>query len=90
VNETGGWPGQFWLWLYAFPYQISAIGNSPNADILAIAFVGFFTLLLLFLPFIPGLRAIPRKVPLHRLIWKRWCRDWDPDRAGAPQQPGPA
>lgn len=83
MNETGGWPGQFWLWLYALPYQNATIGNSQNADILSITFVAFFTLLLLFLPFIPGLRAIPRKVPVHRLIWKRWYRDWDPDRPGA-------
>jgi hypothetical protein len=82
MNETGGWPGQFWLWLYAFPYQINAIGNSQNADILSIAFIAVITLLLFLTPFIPGWRAIPRKIPLHRLIWKRWYRDWDPQRPG--------
>lgn len=83
MNEAGGWPGQFWLWAYAFPYQIDAIGNSQNADIISIAIIGVVSLLLLFLPFIPGLRAIPRIVPVHRLIWRRWYREFDPDRPGA-------
>ena len=83
MNETGGWPGQFWLWLYAFPYQISAIGNSQNADILSIAFIAFWTLVFLLTPFIPGWRALPRKLKIHRVIWKRWYEDWDPDRPGA-------
>lgn len=83
MNETGGWPGQFWLWLYAFPYQISSIGNSQNADIISISIIALFTLLLLLTPFIPGWRALPRKIPIHRVIWKRWYRDWDPERTGA-------
>jgi hypothetical protein len=91
MNETGGWPGQFWLWLYSFPYQVSAIGNSQNADILSISFIAVVTLLLFLTPFIPGWRAIPRKIPIHRVIWKRWYRDWDPDRPGAaPARPDAA
>jgi hypothetical protein len=31
---------------------------------------GLATLLLLFIPFIPGLRDIPRCIPVHRLIWR--------------------
>ena len=31
---------------------------------------GLGTLLLLFVPFIPGLRDIPRLIPVHRLIWR--------------------
>jgi hypothetical protein len=30
------------------------------------------TLLLLFIPFIPGLRDIPRWIPVHRLVWRSW------------------
>ena len=33
------------------------------------------TLGLMFLPLIPGLRDIPRWVPLHRLIWRQYYRD---------------
>ena len=27
------------------------------------------------LPYIPGLRSIPRWIPVHRLIWKQWYAD---------------
>jgi hypothetical protein len=36
----------------------------------AIYLTGIATLLLLLVPFIPGLRDIPRLVPVHRLIWR--------------------
>ena len=28
----------------------------------------------MFLPFIPGLRSIPRWIPVHRLIWRQQYR----------------
>jgi hypothetical protein len=31
---------------------------------------GLATVLLLLVPFIPGLRDIPRLIPVHRLIWR--------------------
>jgi hypothetical protein len=31
---------------------------------------GLATLLLLAIPFIPGLRDIPRWIPVHRLVWR--------------------
>lgn len=36
--------------------------------------------LIILLPFIPGLRDIPRWVPVHRLIWRDYYRD-PPDGA---------
>jgi hypothetical protein len=70
MNETGSYPGQPWLWLYTLWYQTSW-GNSPNADLIAIYMTGLATILLLLVPFIPGLRDIPRLIPVHRLIWRR-------------------
>ena len=32
MNETGSYPGQVWLWLYTFWYQISPFNTSENAD----------------------------------------------------------
>ncbi len=69
MNETGSYPGQPWLWLYTLWYQTSW-GNSPNADLIAIYMTGLATILLLAVPFIPGLRDIPRLIPVHRLIWR--------------------
>ena len=71
MNETGSWPGQPWLWLYTMWYQVPPMNNSGNGDIEVIAIMAVCSLGLLFLPFIPGLRSIPRWVPLHRVIWRR-------------------
>ena len=37
---------------------------------IAIYMTGAATLLLLAVPFIPGLRDVPRLIPVHRLIWR--------------------
>jgi hypothetical protein len=28
----------------------------------------------MFVPFIPGLRSVPRWIPVHRLIWREYYR----------------
>ena len=86
MNETGSYPGQPWLWLYTLWYQIPAFSNSQNADLIAIYLTGLATLLLLAIPFLPGLRDIPRWVPVHRLIWRNWYHDQSrraPDQGSA-------
>ncbi len=70
MNETGSYPGQPWLWLYTLWYQVRPFSNSANVDMIAVYLTGLATLLLLAVPFIPGLRDVPRLVPLHRLIWR--------------------
>lgn len=72
MNETGSYPGQPWLWLYTLWYQVPGFDNSANVDLIAIYLTGAATLLLLAVPFIPGLRNIPEVIPLHRLVWRRW------------------
>jgi hypothetical protein len=41
---------------------------------IAVYLTGLGTILLLLIPFIPGLRDIPRLIPIHRLIWRSWYR----------------
>jgi len=77
MNETGSYPGQPWLWLYTLWYQVPGLDSSSNIDLIAIYLTGVATLLLLAVPFIPGLRDIPRVVPVHRLIWRDWNRRVD-------------
>ncbi len=72
MNETGSYPGQPWLWLYTLWYQVPGFSSSANVDMIAIYLTGAATILLLLIPFIPGLRDIPRVIPVHRLIWRRW------------------
>jgi len=74
MNETGSYPGQPWLWLYTLWYQVPGFDNSANVDLIAIYLTGAATILLLAVPFLPGLRDIPRLVPVHRLIWRNWNR----------------
>jgi hypothetical protein len=77
MNETGSYPGQPWLWLYTLWYQVPGFDNSANVDLIAIYLTGVATILLLAIPFIPGLRDIPRLVPVHRLVWRDWYRRGD-------------
>ena len=70
MNETGQYPGQAWLWLYTFWYQIPPFTTSSNADILVFATMAVLSVALLLIPVIPGLRAIPRKSKVYRLIWR--------------------
>jgi hypothetical protein len=72
MNETGLYPGQTWLWLFTMWYQIPPFNAADNADLLVVLMMGLLTLLLLLVPFIPGLRDIPRWIPIHRLIWHRY------------------
>src|SRR5450631_4574249 len=74
MNEAGNAPGQPWMWLYTFWYQIEPFKSSDNADAQVWAVMMFLTLCLMFLPFIPGLRSIPRWIPIHRLVWRNYYR----------------
>ncbi|MCK4177068.1 hypothetical protein [Aciditerrimonas ferrireducens] len=74
MNETGSWPGQPWLWLYTMWYQVGPMATSSNADIEVVAIMTVCSLALLLVPFIPGIRDIPRWLPLHRVIWRDYYR----------------
>ena len=78
TNETGNFPGQAWLWLYTFWYQIPPFTTSTNADALVWAIMMVLTVLLALVPFLPGVRAIPRKIRIYRLIWRRHYRSLAP------------
>ncbi len=74
MNETGNYPGQSWLWLFSFWYQVPLIGNLPNADLVVVGLMLALTALLALVPFIPGLRSVPRWIPVHKLIWRDYYR----------------
>jgi len=75
MNETGSYPGQVWLWLYTFWYQIAPFNTSVNADALVMMIMGVLSLGLILIPFIPGVRDIPRWVPIYRFIWRDYYRE---------------
>jgi hypothetical protein len=70
MNETGSYPGQVWLWLYTFWYQIKPFQNNDNADAQIWAIMVVLSLAFICIPFLPGVRSIPRWIPIHRLIWR--------------------
>jgi hypothetical protein len=80
MNETGRYPGQAWLWLFTVWYQVPPFNgdngvlgvSSANADVAIIALILMLSAHLAALPFVPGLRDIPRWIPVHRLIWRRY------------------
>jgi len=74
MNETGSYPGQSWLWLYTFWYQIEPFKSSTNADFLVVLVMTVLSLAFILIPFIPGIRSIPRWIPVHRLIWREHYR----------------
>ena len=93
MNETGRYPGQAWLWLYTMWYQIPPFNSSTgflgisaaNTDLAVVGVMLLLTALLLLVPFIPGLRDIPRWIPIHKLIWRRHYAEMP--RAGGTNSP---
>jgi len=78
MNETGSFPGQPWLWLYALWYQVEPMKTSPNADIQVLLIMGLLSLAFICIPFIPVINRIPRWIPVYKLIWKEHYRESPP------------
>jgi hypothetical protein len=89
MNETGNFPGQAWLWLYTFWYQISPFNHSGNGDALVWAVMALLSLVFVFVPFIPGLRSIPRRLGIYKLIWRQWYADQPDPIVGSSGLPVP-
>ena len=84
MKETGNYPGQAWLWLYTMWYQVAPMNTSTNADLEVWSIMMVLTLALIFLPFIPVLRSIPRWTRVYRLIWRRHYRELAEAQAAGP------
>lgn len=74
MNETGSYPGQPWLWLYALWYQVEPMKSSSNADIQVLLIMSVLSLAFICIPFIPGINILPRKIPIYKLIWREHYR----------------
>lgn len=91
MNETGRYPGQTWLWLFTMWYQVAPFNrdhgflgvNSGNADLAIVVLMTLLSAGLVLVPFIPGLRSIPRWIPVHRLIWRRYYAELRDQRGPA-------
>jgi hypothetical protein len=74
MNETGNFPGQAWLWLYTFWYQAPHFSTSANADAQIWGIMALLSAAFVLIPFIPGVRSIPKWIPLYKLIWRDYYR----------------
>ncbi len=72
THEVGNLPGPWWLWPYAIWYQFPVIQKDSNADAIVGSLMVLFFLLLLFAPFIPVLKHLPKWIPIYRIIWRDW------------------
>lgn len=90
MNETGNYPGQAWLWLYTFWYQVPPYNTSSNADALVLLTMGILTAILVLFPFIPYLNRLPYYLGVHRLIWREYYHDVRDAQKIKEMSPGPA
>jgi len=75
MNETGGWPGQAWLWLYTFWYQIPPFNTSSSADLMVFLIMIVLSAGLAAFPYLPVINKIPEWIPLHRFIWRNYYKE---------------
>jgi hypothetical protein len=71
VDTLGHWPGQWWLVLFSLWYQFSPGTSAANADLVIALIMGALSVAMLALPWIPGLRSLPRRLGADRLVWRR-------------------
>ena len=63
------------------------MNTSDNGDLQVFAIMIVLTILLALLPFIPGLRSIPRWTRLYRLIWRQHYREVERGGGGGRSPP---
>lgn len=70
MNEVGNYPGQAWLTPMTFFYQVEPFASSDNADALIWGLMGLISLLMLLVPFLPGVRSVPKALGVYKLVWR--------------------
>jgi len=74
TNEVGNFPGPWWLVPYTVWYQFGPGLNGSSADLFAMIATALVSLPFLLLPWIPGLRNIPKLTRVYRLMWGDYYR----------------
>ncbi len=73
-HDEAAYPGPWWLTPYTFLYQIPPWSTSSAGDEMAAYTMALLFLLLLFLPWIPGLNKLPKLIPFYKWIWRDWYK----------------
>ena len=64
--------------------QVPAIGNLNQADLVAFVIWAGSLIVIMLIPFIPGLRRIPYVIPVYKIIWRDWYEKYpsgDPSKS---------
>jgi hypothetical protein len=69
MNEVGNWPGAWWLFPYTSWYQWGYGATGASGDLYVMVMTVLFALPFIFLPWIPGLRDIPKATRVYKLMW---------------------
>jgi hypothetical protein len=69
TNEVGNFPGAWWLVPYTIWYQFGPGLTSQSADLIAMLLTGLVSIPFILLPWIPGLRDIPKLTRVYKLMW---------------------
>ncbi|EJY54748.1 putative PAS/PAC sensor protein [Alicyclobacillus hesperidum URH17-3-68] len=73
-HDEAAYPGPWWLTPYTFLYQIPPYSTSSAGDEMAAYTMALLFLILVFVPFIPGLNKLPKILPLYKWIWRDWYK----------------
>jgi hypothetical protein len=82
-HDEQAYPGPWWLTPYTFLYQVPPWSTIAAGDQAAAYTMGLLFLLLLLVPFIPGLNKLPRLLPIHKFIWRDWYQRMKKDNSCA-------
>jgi hypothetical protein len=86
-HDEASYPGPWWLTPYTFLYQIPPWSTSSAGDEMAAFTMGLLFLILLLVPFIPGLNKLPKVLPVYKWIWRDWYRSKKADRRQVAKTP---
>lgn len=73
-HDEQAYPGPWWLTPYTFLYQVPPGSTLASGDEFVAYAIGILFMLLVFIPWLPGLNKLPRLIPVHRLIWRDWYK----------------
>jgi hypothetical protein len=54
------------------------------------AIMGVLSACFILIPFLPGIRSIPRRIPVYKLIWRDWYAAAGAAAESPPSSPGSA
>ena len=59
---------------HTLPAEERKVALDPGSDSSLAEFTELLTVLLAIVPLVPGLRSLPRLIPIHKLVWKDYYK----------------